>query len=429
MVRDWIFFVGYRYLRTRRREKGLAPAALSVIGIAVGVMTLITVMGVMNGFQLGFIENILEISSFHLQAAPIEKGSGLLERDDILQIKGVKSVLPYKEFQTMMKGRFPSFRPVNIRGIPIDWQEMDPGMDNRLEMVKGDFAISPGTSSIVIGQELAQAIGVGVGDQVSLISLSGKGFSLIVPATVHYQVSGLFHSGYYEIDSSFAFVELSTFQEINREANLTYGIKLENRFNDTSVLENLNRQAGIKANSWKVYNRSFFSALRMEKIVMMILIGLIFLVVGVNIFHALRRSVYEKREEIAVLRSLGASPSSIRGIFLIEGVLIGFMGALIGTILGLLLSSQINSLFRGTEYLINLGIDILNILASWWGGSKGHMSLFSPAYFYIQEIPSRVLFGEVLLITGFALFSSILAAHVAASKISEIKPSEVLRYE
>jgi lipoprotein-releasing system permease protein len=389
MARDWIFFVGYRYLRTRRREKGLAPAALSVIGIAVGVMTLITVMGVMNGFQLGFIENILEISSFHLQAAPIEKGSGLLERDNILQIKGVKSVLPYREFQTMMKGRFPSFRPVNIRGIPTDWQEMDPGMDNRLEMVKGDFAISPGTSSIVLGQELAQAIGVGVGDQVSLISLSVKGFSLIVPATVHYQVSGLFHSGYYEIDSSFAFVELSTL----------------------------------------VYNRSFFSALRMEKIVMMILIGLIFLVVGVNIFHALRKSVYEKREEIAVLRSLGASPSSIRGIFLIEGVLIGFMGALIGTILGLLLSSQINSLFRGTEYLINLGIDILNILASWWGGSKGHMSLFSPAYFYIQEIPSRVLFGEVLLITGFAFFSSILAAHVAASKISEIKPSEVLRYE
>jgi lipoprotein-releasing system permease protein len=163
----------------------------------------------------------------------------------------------------------------------------------------------------------------------------------------------------------------------------------------------------------------------------MVLIGLIFVVVAGNIYQSLRRSVYERTEEIGVLKALGAAPDSIRLIFIFEGAFIGVAGAGLGLLLGFLVSGRINEIFTLAEGAANFFIDLVNTAVKPYfpGGGGREISLFSPAYFYLSEVPSRVLFREALMIYGFAVLSATLAAYFASRRISSIKPAEVLRYE
>jgi len=152
--------------------------------------------------------------------------------------------------------------------------------------------------------------------------------------------------------------------------------------------------------------------------------------VGFNIFHTLRRAVRERYEEIGVLKALGASGASIRYIFILEGVLLGFFGALAGMVLGLLISMNINGVFAAAELTVNTVLSAVSALAaplSGYGGER--FALFSPAYFYISEVPSRMLLHEAVLIAVFALASSAVAAAVASRRVADVKPAEILRYD
>jgi lipoprotein-releasing system permease protein len=168
----------------------------------------------------------------------------------------------------------------------------------------------------------------------------------------------------------------------------------------------------------------------MEKIMMTVLIGLIFVVVGFNIHHSLRRAVRERYEEIGVLKALGASDPAVRRIFILEGLLIGTIGASAGLLLGLLISANINSVFNFAEMLVNAVIGFADLLLfPLLRSSTGRFSLFSPAYFYITEVPSTVLLREAVLIVVFAVFAPTVAAAAAAARVREVRPAEVLRYE
>lgn len=187
------------------------------------------------------------------------------------------------------------------------------------------------------------------------------------------------------------------------------------------------QQKGVELETWREYNRAFFGALRMEKLAMMVLIGLIFIVVAVNIKHSLERSVLEKREEIGALRALGGSVRSVRMVFVFEGLFIGFTGAVIGSVTGLIITENINRVFTLAERGVNLLIRIVERLVSpFVGGYGGEFSIFSPAYFYIQEVPTRVPFGELLFIFLFAVGSAVCAAHYASKRVAELSPVEIL---
>jgi lipoprotein-releasing system permease protein len=438
MKYNFIAFMGFRYFRSRRRGVGATSTVLSILGVSVGVMALTAVMGVMNGFQLGFIESILEISSYHMQIKEVQgegTGATLVNVLDRLRAQpDVRSAVPFSEHQVIIEGRFTELRGCLIRGVPADMKQLDPVFMRTLEIVAGDFGIDrPG--ALVLGVELSRHLGVSVGDSVSILSLEGPSFGDLQASRRFYQVVGLFRSGYYEFDLGWAFFSLEEGSALNSSVSspLTIGVKIQNRFRDQQAVRQIQDVLGsdkYKIVSWREFNRAFFGALRMEKIMMTVLIGLIFVVVGFNIHHSLQRAVRERFEEIGLLKALGASDGAVRRIFVLDGLLIGTIGSLIGLLLGLLISVNVNTVFRFAEMVVNVGLGFADMLLfPLVQSTSTRFSLFSPAYFYIPEVPSTVLLREAVLIVLFAVLSPTVAAAAAASRVKEVKPAEVLRYE
>lgn len=431
MKGGWILFLARRYFRTKRRNRGLAPSILSVTGIAVGVLTLISVLGVMNGFQLGFINDILAISSYDLR---VSLPNGTLTDAQLARMRslpGIDTVLPFRDVQTMISSGNGDFQAAVVRGVPADAARLDPSLAAHLNVISGTLSLAQ-NKSIVMGYGLAENLGVQVGDSVSIVSLAGGSFNALRPESLIFTVGGIFKSGYYEFDQSLAFVSLAAASSLGSPSeDLVYGVKLANRFRDLQAMGQIrNAFPGVTMNieSWRTYNSAFFGALRMEKLVMMLLLGLIFVVVGVNIYHFLQRTVIERREEIGILRSLGASPRAMQAVFIFDGLYIGTFGSLVGLLLGLLISAHINEIFAFVELVINVVLVALGALLVPFAGGAA-LSAFSPAYFYISRIPSQVLFHEALLIFLFGIAAAVVAAFFASRRATEIKPQEVIRYE
>jgi lipoprotein-releasing system permease protein len=436
----WIWYVASRYIFRRR---GNSPSAvLAIIGIATGVLSLIVILAVMNGFQLGFIDSILEISSCHVrvEAYPPEE---LSEALDVLQsIPEINAALPFREFQALVRGSRGGQHALVVRGIPSDADSFDRGMISRLDFEDGGFNLED-PRSVLLGSELARRLGVRPGDEITLYSISGilSGADAEQGADDgagidYFTVTGVFRTGFYEFDTGWGFINIDSAAAFSDTAPVL-GIKLKNRFQDRYALE-LTRDAltflpgfdTARFSSWRDYNKSFFGALRTEKLFMFILVGLIFIVVGLNIYQAQRRSVLERREEIGLLRAIGGGERAVRFVFVCDGALIGFTGSAAGLLIGLLIASNISVFFSVLEGVVNFFIHLLNILAGALGfGAADNFEVFSPAVFYIKEIPSRIIPREIVIICLFGFLSALAAAWFASGKVSRIRPAEVLRYE
>ena len=437
----WIGFVAGRYVSKGRRNS--PTPVFSVLGIATGVLALTVIIAVMNGFQLGFIESILEISSCHVRVEGLKSAdAGLINK--LRSVPGVLSVLPFEEINVLLRGRSASPRGALIRGVPPGALALDPGLASRLEMEEGFFDLSD-PLSIVLGGELARHLLVDTGNEINLLSITGGIREEESGRT--YRVSGIFRSGFYEYDLGWAFINIDTAAELAGEAAQTVlGIKLKNRWQDQKTVEKIKEviassdisaemsisdASTVSVRSWRDYNRSFFGALRTEKLMMFILVGLIFIVVGLNIFQAQRRVVLERREEIGLLRALGASSTAVRLVFVWDGFIIGLAGAIFGLVPGLLIAYNIQAFFSLLEWAVNFCIAVFNSVFGLIGGysGQGEFAVFSTQIFYLKEIPSRVIPHEVVLIFLFGFFSALLAAWFASGKVSATKPAEVLRYE
>jgi lipoprotein-releasing system permease protein len=307
---------------------------------------------------------------------------------------------------------------------------------SKLEFETGYFDIAGG-GSILLGTELARSLGARLGDEVVVFSvddLFGGGEEEEVLGVNTLTVRGIFRTGYYDYDLGLAIMNLDTAVKLSGAESIL-GFKLKDRWQDASAMGALRRAFSPQAaggeprwNSWRDYNRAFFGALRTEKLFMFILVGLIFVVVGLNIFQSQRRVVMERREEIGLLRAVGAGETAVRLVFVWDGFLIGLLGAGTGMALGILVASNIGAVFTFVERLINFFISIANYLSGSFAGS-GSFAVFSPTVFYIKEIPSRIIPQEVFLIFMFGFLSALLAAWFASGKVSRTKPAEVLRDE
>ncbi|GHV76603.1 hypothetical protein AGMMS49942_14240 [Spirochaetia bacterium] len=428
-----------RYFRGRRNSNSPAPV-LAILGIATGVLALTVIIAVMNGFQLGFIESIIEISSYHLRIESFPEGErGEVLREELGALPMIASAVPFREIQGILRGWERGQQGVVVRGLPPDALERDPGMAGKLVFEKGAFRLTE-ASSILLGAELAKRLDADIGDWISLVSVSAgmeNATDESGAANSRFLVTGIFRSGFYEYDLGWAFINLDRAGVLSGGASagedLFLGIKLKSRWQDRAGIEQVRRTVGsLRVFSWRDYNRAFFGALRTEKLFMFILVGLIFIVVGLNIFQAQRRSVLERREEIGLLRAVGATDMAVRLIFVWDGFIIGMAGAGIGMLLGLLIAFNIQAFFSILEGLVNFLIHILNIIASPLAGvdAAGEgFAIFSPTVFYIKEIPSRLIPYEVLIIFLFGFFSALLAAWFASGRVSRTRPAEVLRYE
>jgi len=442
----WIPFAASRYVSSRRRDKSSPSSMFSVIGIAVGVMALIVVIAVMNGFQLGFIESILEISSFHLRlessSVPMSSVPSTSSGPDqnllssLRAHKNIAAALPFLDAQTIARGTSRSQQACFVRGLPSDANKQDAGLAEKLKFEDGFFDLES-ANTILLGSELARNLGVRVGDAIDLLSISGIGFASLNGQDLRFTVTGIFQSGFYEYDLGWSFVNLDSARFLSGDTTpFAYGIKLKDKWKDEQEMAVLNKiavESGMHITSWRVFNRAFFGALRTEKLLMFILVGLIFIVVGLNVFQSQRRAVLERQDEIGLLRAIGASELAVRLVFTVDGFIIGLSGAIAGLIPGLLIASNIGAFFTVLENLANSAISIANSVVYLVSGSSiqdsEKFSVFSPAIFYIKEIPSRVVPLEIALIFLFGLLSATIAAALASARAARLRPAEVLRYE
>lgn len=426
---SWTLYIALRWFKPGKNSgPSLVPAAA---GIAVGVAALLTVMAVMNGFQKGFIDAVLELDSFHLRSElagnasfpeAVDYAQKILKLENGKNLSGavkrpVITATPFIDIRTLVSGSKGKTRAVRIKIVPDNIFDTDPGFAKLLQIRAGHFG-----KGLCLGSELARQLNLRVGDTVSVLQLSSDEEEGIAFGMLDIAVSGIYNSGYYEFDSGLAFIDHSSSKGLGAIEGWSVGLKLHDRFADMSTKSWLEKQGFGNLLSWRVYNRSFFGALRMEKTIMIMLIGLIFVVVGVNIFHSMRKTVFNRTEDIATLKAVGANSMDLKKVFILDGLTAGVGGASAGLILGLLFSFNINSIFGAIEKVAALVYHLL--------GSRGRaFEIFSPSYFYITRVPVSLVYKEVLFIALSGALSAVLAALAACSKFSRIMPSEVLRNE
>ena len=397
-----LLFLTRRYLFGRRR--GLGLPLLSLIGLAVGVLTLNSVLAVMNGFQLTFIESLLELSSSHVRWNPPDGLPSAGAEDKLRAARGVKAVVPTTEGQVLISSAWGGRRGAQLRGFPTDTLDRDAGFERRLGLSPQAVGVPglPAKGQVVLGSELARALGVAPGDEVQLTSLTGPQFSILKPKVESLTVKGTFTSGYYEIDASWVLASLDdTLAAFSGPSDFFYAVKLDDGNADREAAVRFARllsRPEAEFSTWRQFNTAFFGALRTEKSVLIVLVGLIFLVVAVNLYFSQKRAVAERREDLALWAAVGVRPGRLRAVFALVGLVIGAAAAVIGTALGLAVA---------------------------WG--FGSLNLLSSDAFYLPALPSRVLPHEVLLTAAACMAASTLAAWLASAGVTRIPAAEVLK--
>jgi len=424
----WITFLSSRYLWGGERDSKNVTQILSALGLAAGVLTLITVISVMNGLQMGYISSILEIGSYHVR---IDADDVPAEFEDAVRHeRGVKSCVRFADIQVLSQGSLSRMSPINVRCVDPDAAASDSGFIQHLKITGGAFNLK-GADSVIMGSELARYLRLKVGDSFVVMALSGETFNSLKPKNIDFKVTGIFKTGYYEYDRNLAIMSLESVPMLQSgPADLKLGIKINNLYRDKAIVNRLSTITGAQAVSWREYNKAFFSALRMEKYAMMFLICLIFVVIGVNIYNFMRRSVSEKIEDIAVLYSLGVREQDMRRIFITEGAFVGLLGGTSGVALGLLISINLNAIFAIAGKVVSWPGQVFSKLFGGLFDFAGvQFQLFSPAYFYIQEVPVQVMFSEVMFAFFFAFFAALVSAYLAVKKLDVKNPASVLRCE
>ncbi|HEY4732530.1 MAG TPA: lipoprotein-releasing ABC transporter permease subunit [Gammaproteobacteria bacterium] len=415
MFRPPELFIGLRYTRAKRRNHFISFISLiSMLGIALGVMALITVLSVMNGFEKELRERILGVVAHvtilgeanvlsdwravvsavtakeHVQgAAPYIHAEGMLTEGSQVSGAVIRGILPAEEGKVSLLGT-----------------KMKQGsLDN----------LRAGEYGIVIGNELAFALGVGMGDKVTLTvpqaSVTPVG---ILPRMKRFTVAGIFEIGMYEYDSAFALIHLEDAQRLFRMQDNVTGVrlKLDDLFLAPQIARQLQEELpGLyETSDWTRQHANFFRAVQMEKTVMFVILLLIVAVAAFNIVSTLVMMVTDKHSDIAILRTLGMSPGSVMAIFMVQGAVIGVAGTLLGTIGGITLALNVETLVPAIEQF--LGVKFL-----------------AADIYYITELPSDMRWSDVFRISGISFLLTLIATLYPAWRGARTQPAEALRYE
>ena len=414
-MQSYELFIGLRYTRARQRSRFISFISLvSVIGIALGITVLITVLSVMNGFQREVRTRILSVAS-HIQITGPDNtlASWHAIADQARGNEQVVAAAPYVSAQGLLSSGN-TVRGAYIRGIIPDAEEKV--ADLAQHMKAGSLAaLQPGGFGIVLGIELARALSVLVGDKVVLIAPQGQVTPAgILPRLRQFTVVGIFAVDHYEYDSGLALVDMEDAQKLYRMGESVTGVrlKLKDLFQAQAVSRELSRSLGPDAyiTDWSRLNANFFRAVDIEKRMMFLIVFLIIAVAAFNIVSSLFMAVKDKQADIAILRTLGASPASVMKIFLIQGTLIGLMGTLAGVIGGVALAANVDVVVPFIEHV--LGFKFL-----------------SKDVYQISDLPSELRAADVLITAFFAFVVSVLATIYPSYRAAKINPAEALRYE
>ena len=410
--------IGWRYTRAGRstRRNGFISfiSGVSMLGIALGVAALIIVLSVMNGFQKEVRDRMLSVVS-HIEIYGLGGAALLDPTQTLLQARAHPQVIgaaPFIAAQALL-ARGEDMKGVLVRGIdpalePEVTDLATPGQQTALQQLQ------PGGFGVVLGAELARSMGVRLGDVVTLVAPSGQVTPAgVVPRLKQMTVVGTFDSGHFEYDSTLALVHWQDAAKIFRlEGPTGVRLKLRDLHQAREVAQDLSRSltGDLLVRDWTRQNRSWFAAVQVEKRMMFIILTLIVAVAAFNLVSTLVMTVTDKRADIAILRTLGASPASIMGIFMVQGAMVGVIGTGAGLLLGLGVAFNIDVIVPALEHLLG--------------------ATFLPQDIYlISRMPSDPQQADILPVALISLLMAFVATLYPSWRASQINPAEALRYE
>ncbi|MGN7291539.1 lipoprotein-releasing ABC transporter permease subunit [Rhizobium sp. SAFR-030] len=407
--------VAWRYLRSRRKETFISViAGFSFVGIMLGVATLIIVMAVMNGFRTELISRILGING-HMIVQPVDQP--LTDYAQLAQkfsaVPGVTMALPLVEGQTLASGKQGAGSGALVRGIRTEDIEKLKEVSGNIR--SGDLTGFATGDGVLVGSRLAASLGIGAGDQITLVSPEGDVTPMgVTPRVKSYRVSGVFEIGMSEYDASIIYMPLAESQIYFNADGLVQSIELF--LSDPDAIDEMRPKieeaAGrqIFISDWRQRNQTFFSALQVERNVMFMILTLIVLVAALNIISGLIMLVKDKGSDIAILRTMGASSRAIMRIFFMTGAAIGIFGTVAGVLLGV---------------VVCLNIESIRQFFSWVSGTI----LFDPELYFLSQLPAEMSVGETVSVVLMALTLSFIATIFPAWRASRLDPVQALRYE
>jgi lipoprotein-releasing system permease protein len=413
MFRPLEVFIGLRYTRAKRRNHFISFISLvSILGIAVGVTALITVISVMNGFDKELKDRILGMVS-HATIEGVDET--VKDWPQALELAHsnphVLGAAPYVERQAMLQGTRVS--GAIIRGVMPDLEPTVSDVDRHMVSGKlGDLAA--GHFGIVLGKELAMTLGVDVGDFVTVFAPEFSATPIgAIPRMKRFSVVGIFEVGMQEYDSGLALTSLQDAQTLYRlDGPSGIRLKLDDMFQAYPIGKELAGHLGqyYRVTDWMQGHSNFFKAVAMEKKVMFLILSLIVAVAAFNLVSTLVMLVTDKQADIAILRTLGQSPGSVMGTFMVQGVLVGTLGIALGVFFGVLLSLNLAAIVH-------------------WIEQTFHVTFLSPDVYYISELPSDLHWNDVIWITITAFVFCTLATLYPARRAAKTDPAAALRYE
>jgi lipoprotein-releasing system permease protein len=412
---EWL--VGIRYTRAGRRSGRNSfisfISLISMAGIGLGVAALIVVLSVMNGFQKEVRDRMLSVLS-HIEVfdASGSMPDWQMTAKEAFQLPQVKGAAPYVAAQAMMV-RDDTVRGVVIRGVLP--QEEPKVSDVASQVREGSFGnLRPGEFNIVLGKELARSLRVVVGDKVTMIAPQGQVTPAgVLPRLKQFTVGGVFEAGHHEYDSGLAFIHIDDAMRMFKlQAPSGLRLRVDDMQRAPLVARDLSRilTGNLLILDWSKQNRTWFAAVQTEKRMMFIILTLIIAVAAFNLVSTLVMTVTDKQADIAILRTLGASPGSVMKIFIIQGALVGLLGTAIGVGLGVLVALNIDVIVPFIERM--LGVQFL-----------------SKDIYLITSLPSDLRWPDVWTIGGVAVVLAFLATLYPSWRAANVRPAEALRYE
>ncbi len=407
--------VAVRYLRARRQEGSLSVMAIfAMIGIALGVATLIVVMAVMNGFRADLLGRILGINGHMTVFADQGAITDYDELADQLRaIEGVSSVVPQIQGQVMVTSG-PRALGGLVRGVRRETLERRALIADNIEP-PDSLADFEGENVVVLGNRLARRLGLGVGDEVTLVTPQGNQTVIgTVPRLKAYRIVGLFQIGMYEYDSSFIYMPLEAAQlyfQLPEKVNaIELFVKKPERIRPTRDEIRFTLGSGFRTVDWQQANSSFFNAVKVERNVMALILTLIILVATFNIISGQIVLVRDKSHDIAILRTMGATRGMIMRIFLMTGTFIGVVGTFFGCLVGVLFAQN---------------IEVIRTFLQYVSGAE----LFPAEVYFLSHLPSKIDPVEVVVVAAVAFSLSFLMTLYPSWRAARLDPVEALRYE
>lgn len=403
--------LGLRYVRARQHPYFVSFISwVSLAGVGLGVAALITILSVMNGFEGELRSRLLALAAHATAPAPAEPGELVTLAARARQVPGVQRAEAFAEVQGLLS-HGPMFAGAALRGIEV--ADHGPGTALALAMQQGGIdELQPGSRRVVVGRALAVQLGAGVGDEVTLLLLATGPGGELTPRIGAFQVAGIFEMGLADHDASLAFASLADVASF-AGPGAPAGVLLwfADPFEAPRLAPAVTAALGAAApRDWTTEHAAYFRAIRIEKTMMTVILLLIVSVAAFNIVSSLVMVVTNKRNDIAILRTLGLSQGGVVATFVVQGTVIGWAGALAGTLLGILLATNVDAVAASLERLFGFEI-------------------FDSEVYYITQIPSELQAQDVLLVATAALALTLLATIYPARRAAATEPAEALRYE